>query len=263
MSLQLVKLETHLLHHRKSWVIGLSIVFICVLTALYIWGSVKAWDNFEEGNLTWYGQMKDRSKKVFVINVQNGADKVKKQQEFDALSATIQGESSRCNFIPLFSWQQSIQLNQERMQKCQQLVGKVRTFGKALDAALGHLHGEAKVALIISEAAKTTEEVTDTEWLAVAKQWANAETKLQKLSSVASFNTTKDLAVGKAKSIQAAWSALITANGAKDRAKYEEADAMLTQAYGTLDEITQSSETKLLPLIAELERSYNEAYKNP
>lgn len=263
MSLKLAKIEKHLLSHRKGWFIGLGIGLVCVLGVLYIWGSVMAWESFEKGNLAWHDEMKERSKKVFSVTVKNQVEKAKKQQEFDDLMTTIQSKSDRCNFSPLFSWQQFIQVNKERMQKCQQLVSGVRTFGKSLSAVNDHLRSENNVAQIIRDAAQTNTEVDETKWPGVTKQWADAETKIQKLNVAGSFSATKDLAVSKAKSIQAAWNALIAANSAKDRAKYEEADAMLTQAYGTLDEITQSSEAKLLPLITKLEQAYSKAYKKP
>lgn len=261
MSSKRIKVEKHIIDHHKAWLFGLSTAFIIAVGILYVLGSLKAWQNFDENSSSWYRIMSERSSKVLQVSSQGQSERSKKQIEFDELYTTIEKDRNRCDINPLFLWQQSLENNRGKVESCQQKMVKVQAFGKALRGVAEFLKSEKDAAAIISEAAKTGENLDESAWPEMAKKWTDGEERLRQLAVVSSFATTKQLAMGKLQSIHSAWSELISASQAKDRSKYEQADAKLTQAYGTMDEIAQAAETRLIPLISELEKSYDEAYK--
>lgn len=244
---------------KKFWFIS-GVTIVALLICVYLWLSFHVWAQLDEKANSSYSVIGQKATAILAMSTKTTEDKIKKRTALVDLSTTIKQAKDDCKVEPLYSWQQIISVNNDKMLSCKQLFDNPEKFANSLDEVTAHMKNAEQVAGIISKAAKAQDSVPEDEWAATQKQWADAEKSLSEMKIEKSFSKTKKLAVDKVHAIQIAWQKIIVANQAQDRAQYEQATQSLTTAYGGVKDIADSSNESLEPLIENLDKAYRNAF---
>jgi hypothetical protein len=242
--------------HRTLEAIVLVIVIAIVTIAIYTGFSIYTWGIFGKNIDATYNSIHTKAKEAFEMPIKTNDDKANKYRALEALGRATGKSSSECKISVWVAWQQIFGDNKQKVDHCQQLEKHIRIFGGNLSMVVAHLENEQMVAGVMVAASSAKQDASETDWPGIVQAWSIAEAKLEKQHYASSFAPTEKLALGKVQEIKTAWQDIIAANQAKDRGKYETAVAALAQAYGTLNEIGQSAETGLVPLVGRLNQSY-------
>lgn len=251
------------MHHKKRWIIVVSLCVLAAVVGCYVFASIKNWENYEQQNARNLTSLRQKTDQALEKISQSKLKRDEKMQQFDQLSASLKESSGLCGNSLLFSWQQSLPANKTKVDDCQDQSKRFATLQSKLDVIIAHLKSEQELTSLIAAASNVKMNPGEADWPLILQQWSTAEEQLRKKNVTKTFESTKAKGIEKLQAIRAAWQALIDANKAKDRAKYEAAASSLSLSYGALSEITQSAETALVSLIASFNESYKDAFKKP
>lgn len=243
---------------RKWWLIGAATLVVLLVVGFVGW-SIYAWNDYKGQYEAWYGTLRSEARTAMDMNASSAAEKTKKLEALKRLQETAEQGNMRCGKYGWIHWQQFIGDIKGRIEGCHSKQQAASVFATDLKAVTGHLQGEVSVGAALAGAA-TGKETDESLWGQIADKWSKARGNVEKLQLALTMKAAQKAAEEKAAAIEAAWRALIAANAAKDRQKYEAALDQVATAYGSLNGVAEAAQAALRPLASKLETSYKRAF---
>jgi hypothetical protein len=249
--------------HKRKIIVITSIVIVVLAIAAYALWSVNVWSVYKTSYENWQKELKTSINAAIALPGKTPAERSKKRVAFKDVSDKISAaQESLCRTPSLVTWQHAISSLREREEACGQVLGGAETFGKKMQTTITYLDNEQALATALATAITASEgKVTEDTWGSQTGTWLSASKAITGISSTdTSFKVVKTSALEKVASIQAAWSDLITAHSAKDKAKYLEAQGKLAVAYEALPSLSTTSAEQLTGLATSLQTSYSQVF---
>jgi len=246
------------MRYKKWWIIGGSVFAgLLILGGIIAW-NILSWADYEQKYTSWHSQLRTKTDVALALPAKTPSDREKKRSSLGALGGIINEGKSHCDRYKIIHWQQFIPQVKERIDACNQIRERSGRFAIDMNIVVGYLDAEQGITRVLAKgiATKLDEGVMKQQ----PQVWLGIEKEVGVLDIPERFVPVRQLAVVKAAAVREAWQLLVAANDAKDRAKYEEATDKLAAAYGAFGEITDLSEKTFVPLVASLEKSYQQAF---
>ncbi len=237
---------------------GVIIIAIAtfILMGAFVFWSKYTWDTYQTNYETWRASTLNQARTSLALPVTNDQERQAKFVALKKTSDTItSAKKSLCAVNILVGWQRFMDMQRNREQSCQEIVGNFATFGEKLKVATGYLESEQTLAKILAEAPAKTE-LGEADWTAVSAGWHAIVGKVDALAVDGNFTPTKQAARDATGKIDAAWQEVLAAHAAKDKGRYVQAQSQLVQAYSTLGTITDVDTVQLKGLLDPLQSAY-------
>ncbi len=222
----------------------------------FVFWSKYTWDTYQTNYEGWRASTLDQARTSLALPVTNDQER---QAKFVALKKTSDSiaaaKKSLCTVNSLVGWQRFMEVQHNREQNCQTIVGNFATFGEKLKEAVQYLESEQILARVLAEAPVKTE-LTEAEWTDVASGWRAVVGKVDAIVADGNFTPTKQAARDATSKVDAAWQEVLAAHTAKDKSRYIQAQAQLVQAYSTLGTITDVDTVQLKGSLDPLQSAY-------
>lgn len=245
---------------KKTWLIGGVILLALGSLIGFVLFSRYAWDKYENDYVAWHTNIESRVDRSFALSSSTADDRMKKLAALQSLNDDIKGGAKQCAAYGWLHWQKVIDAVEQKINKCKLLADRVGKFGNDLGIVTDHLLSDKATSLVIVDT-HLANGVKESDLAAVKDHWAKVVASLEKQKVSKTFLSTNKLAIEKAKMVRDAWQAVLDANVAKDRSRYEASVNTLKSAYDGLAAIGVSSEKALLPLLDVTQKSYDQVFE--
>lgn len=246
--------------HRTAVILSsVGVMIVGALTAYVLW-SVSTWSQYETVSKAWHEEVKADTSSVLALPADTAEKRNHKRTALKAVTNEIQNEGAAiCTPHGLLDWQRSMAYAKPKVEACQKQVAVLEEFRNSLNSVTDYLENEQSVTSAFA-AAGYPEKISDKDLGAQVTAWQNVDSLVSKITPVTSFSPVKTEAANVAKAIIAAWQAVIVANEAKDKKKYEDSVAGLTAAYKGIEGVTARSTQQFDQLSRALEEKYKLAF---
>ena len=244
---------------KKEWVIIGILLSILLVVGGFTLFSCYAWQKYENDYKSWHLDLRGQTERALKLPSKTLADRTEKLTTLQSLRYTAANGVNHCNAYQILHWQQGIDAVRQKLNKCQLLAGPAKQFAIDLQAITDHLASEKTISAILVDV-KMGDQIEEAKWSEVTAHWDKIVKQLETQNVATTFVSSKKLAIEKVTLVTKAWRALIDANNAKDRSKYEVAVQDLTASYDGLAEIGGSAEKTLLPLLEKLRKSHEQSF---
>jgi hypothetical protein len=258
MTLQNVK--TFLKTHKTGVIISAAgVIVVGSLTAYLLW-SMSTWSQYETVGKEWREELKTDTVSALALPIDTIEKRNQKLAALKAIAEQITAEgNSPCKPHAFLEWQQGMGYAKPKIEECQKHLATLGEFRSSLTDVVTYLENEKIVAGVFADTAGS-EKIADKDFAAQVVLWQSADSAISRMTATPIFDPVKTEAANVAKDIAVAWQAVVAANDAKDKKKYEDAVAGLTAAYEGIKGITALSDQKLEPLTRILQEKYEAAF---
>lgn len=253
-------LQSFLGRHRKGAIIVSISVGVLLLVGIYAFLSVNMWANYKVNYDSWQNNLRKDVDAALMLPATTHEERSRKMTQFRVVSGKIvSAKDSLCSVSGFFSWQLFIPSVKTEKETCDQYFKTAEGFRLEMQKVITYLENEQ---LLTKTLASATAQATLTEnsWDSQVTVWQGTVDALKKLPVGPEFKPVKSSAADVAQSIQSSWQVLIVAHKAKDKAKYLDAQAKLTQAYSSLSTVSATSTHQFDIIAKALQTAYQKAF---
>jgi hypothetical protein len=233
---------------KKRLVLIILVAFVLAAVGNLLWGR-QAWSGYSvDYNKRFAGA------KVYIDSI----DSTTKLDNIVQIQAKLTEELElSCDVNPLFGWQGFISQYSDEIKDCQRQKDNLSKLSVSLGETVGYLQSEQELAAIISIASnKTIQNNQADKWHEIESFWRQAIIDTNKLKDTNQFKMVKSPIIIELTNIADAWQRLSSANDAKNRQQFEEAQFQIGQVYTSLTEVSSGSKVTFDKLIGDLKRDY-------
>lgn len=251
-----MKLKVFPTKKRTRLVIVLVAAIALVSLGLYGFYSVQSWREYEGNYLAWQSAAKKEVDASFALPIDTPEEYEQKLQSLKDINIKLEGEQGAiCSGRPLTGWQSGFGAAKDLRDHCQDVAKEVNELTGTLTEVLGYLQGEYTLRQLLGSATGSYQ--SEESWTGAVASWQKTRADVEKMSSNASFASTKEITVIAVKGVESAWNELLAAHVAKDKPRFIKAKAGLSSAYDGLGAISVKNDQQM----AALSKKVGEAYK--
>ena len=245
--------------HRLAVILaGVGVVVVALITAYILW-SASSWSQIEARSSNYRNSIKNDMSSALSLPANTAEARESKRDTLKNIADKITNDGKGvCQVHGLLQWQQGMAYAKPKLEDYERVVSRLGEFEVSLHGALEYLDHEKQLSSIFASVSKT-DKFTYKDFSAQLAAWQSAELALEKIAANASFDPVKSEAVNVAKAVVASWQAVIAANEAKDKKKYEEAVAGLAASLKGIERISALGTERFDPLARTLEEKYKAA----
>lgn len=244
---------------RKWWFIGGGIALLLLIIGAIGW-SFYAWNDYRQQYISSHSELRQEATAAFAMKSVSVDEKRKKLAALSQLRQTIDEMKGQCDSYSIIHWQQFIGETKAWLEDCRTRSKATEAFGRDLKAVTDHIASEELIKSVLVKAAVTDKEVGEAAWPSIVEKWAKAHTDIHNLKVALTVQNTQKVIEEKIAALEAGWVALIAANTAKDRQKYDAALDQIETAHGAMVGISDITQKDMQMLIDKLKVSYKRVF---
>jgi len=254
MTLQAIK--TFMKNHRLAVLLTAAGIMVVTLVVAYVLWSASGWSQLEAATNSRRSSIKNDASSALSLAADTSEKREDKRKALKKLADKITaGQKDACQVHGLLQWQQDMPHAKPKLEDCRKKEAQLKSFEASLANVSSYLESEKQLSVAITNAGRI-EKMADKDFAAQVTAWQAAEVAIGKITSGTPFDSVKAESVNVVKAITSAWQAVVAANDAKDKKKYEDAVAALASAYKGFEPLTTLSAQKFDPLARDLEEKY-------
>jgi hypothetical protein len=256
-----LKIPFSLKAHRKWIIISAIILFVALIVSYVIW-SMNTWSGYSAHYQGWRDTIKKTTDTALAMPTKTDQEKTAKITALSSVTATITNEKAAvCKVNSLVGWQNFIGSYKAQQADCAGMVGRLEAFSQKARDMTDYFGDEKALASVLTAQINTSEELAESTWGAKLAAWQGAHDVISKSTPSTSFKPVKSAAVDKTAAVVQAWQDLISANEAKSKAKFTEAQTKLNDSYGGIAAVATVGSVQFKSVTDSLQNAYTAAFK--
>ena len=256
-----LKLPISFKAHRK-WVIAGVAASLIILIAIYVIWSMNTWSGYGAHYQSWRDGIKKTTDTALAMPMKTDQEKAAKIAAISSVTNKITNEKAAvCKVSSLVGWQNFIGSYKTQQANCAKMVTLLETFSQKAHDMTNYFSDEKALTSVLGAQVNGGEELAESTWGAKLTAWQAAHDTINKSAPSAAFKPVKSTAVDKTAVVIQAWQDLISANEAKSKAKFTEAQTKLNDSYGGIATIATVGAAQFKGVTDSLQSAYTAAFK--
>lgn len=229
-----------------------------VLLVAYGVMSTWAWSQSKVTYTDWRSSVKGKLDLAMGMPVTTAEQKTKWLDALDVASNAA-AEPNKC-IVGLYQWQQAvIPALKSEAEDCQHTRNTIDTLHSSLTTVVKSIRTDEAIAAILSELLKTTT-VNEAAYQTEIDSWSKASASLRAVDAPNEVTGVKAASIAAAEAIKMAWNALMAANTVQNASQYQTALGVLSEAYGSLNNVSSESKKALQTAAGAVQKAYDDAF---